>query len=179
MEANDPDKLPRHAVRILMVGTMSGHIRLHALGLALAAILGACGAHNSPRVSVLGVQESNAAPRASLVVFVEVVNPTSRALTLSRLEYRVRARSWFESAGKVSLSRQVGAESSTIVEIPVPVAHSAKNDEGVIPYVLEGKLFAHEDRLERSWNVAVKGALGAAQASDGGSTPIRVTVVDQ
>jgi hypothetical protein len=130
-------------------------------------------------VSVLGVQESSQAARQSLVVFVEVVNPTSRALTLSRLEYRVRASSWFESAGKVSLSRQVGAESSTIVEIPVPVSHAAKSDEGVIPYVLEGQLFAHEDRLERSWHVAVKGALGVAQASVSGTPPIRVTVVDQ
>ena len=177
MEANDPDKLPRHAVRTLMVSTMSGHIRLHALGLALAAILSACGAHNSPRVSVLGVQESTAAPRASLVVFVEVVNPTSRALTLSRLEYRVRASSWFESAGKVSLSRQVGAESSTIVEIPVPVQHAASAEDGTIQYVLEGKLFAREDRAERSWDVAVKGALGSAQTGERGA-PIRVTVVD-
>ncbi len=161
------------------MGTMSGYIRLHLLAVGLAAILSACGAHNSPRVNVLGVQESNAAARQSLVVFVEVVNPTSRALTLSRLEYRVRASSWFESAGKVSLSRQVGAESSTIVEIPVPVAHAAKSEDGVIPYVLEGQLFAHEDRLERSWHVAVKGALGVAQAVEGGSPPIRVTVVDQ
>lgn len=161
------------------MSTMSGYIRLHALAAGLAAILTACGAHNSPRVNVLGVQESRAAPRASLLVFVEVVNPTSRSLTLSRLEYRVRASSWFESAGKVSLSRQVGAESSTIVEIPVPVAHASKSDDGVIPYVLEGKLFAHEDRLERSWNVAVKGALGAAQSDGGQASPIRVTVVDQ
>jgi len=157
---------------------MPGYIRLHVVAVGLAAILSACGAHNSPRVSVLGVQESNGAARQSLVVFVEVVNATSRALTLSRLEYRVRASSWFESAGKVNLSRQVGAESSTIVEIPVPVAH-AKSEDGVIPYVLEGQLFAHEDRLERSWHVAVKGALGVAQAGEGGSPPIRVTVVDR
>jgi len=179
MEAKNHDKLRRHAFRTLLMCTMSGHIRLHALAVTLAAILSACGAHNNPRVSVLGVQESSQAARQSLVVFVEVVNPTSRALTLSRLEYRVRASSWFESAGKVSLSRQVGAESSTIVEIPVPVSHAAKSDEGVIPYVLEGQLFAHEDRLERSWHVAVKGALGVAQASVSGTPPIRVTVVDQ
>jgi hypothetical protein len=163
---------------------MSRHIRLHAplargafLAVCLAGLLAGCGAHNSPRVNVLGVEETRSAPRAALVVFVEVVNPTSRALTLSRLEYRVRAASWFESAGQVSLSREVGAQSSTVVEIPVPVERAAKAEDGTIPYVLEGRLFAHEDRLERSWDVAVKGALGTLQPGQGG-TPIRVTVVD-
>lgn len=128
-------------------------------------------------MNVLGVQETKAAPQSALLVFVEVVNPTSRALTLSRLEYRVRASSWFESEGKVTLTRQVGAESSAIVEIPVPVQRAASEEDGRIPYVLEGTLFAQEDRAERSWDVAVKGALGSAQTGDRGS-PIRVTVVD-
>lgn len=146
--------------------------------LAGFALLAGCTAGARPRVNVLGVQESRgAAPKSGLLVFVEVVNPTSRALTLSRLEYRVRATSWFESAGQVHLTRQVGAESSAIVEIPVPVERAANPEDGSIAYVLEGKLFAEEDRMERSWDVAVKGALGSAQASDRGS-PIRVTVVD-
>jgi hypothetical protein len=157
---------------------MSEHIRLHGLAVLLAGFVAGCAAGSSPRVNVLGVEESSAAPRASLLVFVEVVNPTSRALTLSRLDYKVRASSWFESAGQVRLSREVGAESSTIVEIPVPVDRAATADGGMIPYVLEGRLFAREDRLERSWNVAVKGSLGVAQTGAGGA-PIRVTVVDR
>ncbi|HLU68409.1 MAG TPA: hypothetical protein VKZ63_19125, partial [Kofleriaceae bacterium] len=80
---------------------------------------------------------------------------------------------WFESEGAVSLSRQVGAGSSAVVEIPVPVTHPADGD-GTIPYTLEGKLFAREDRMERSWDVAVRGALGAA--AGGAAGPVRVTV---
>jgi hypothetical protein len=136
-----------------------------------------CNTGTRPRVNVLGVQETRAAPRNALLVFVEVVNPTSRALTLSRLQYRVRATSWFESAGQVRITRQVGAESSAVVEIPVPVERATTADDGRIPYVLEGKLYAEEDGMERSWDVAVKGALGSAQTGDRGS-PIRVTVVD-
>lgn len=143
----------------------------------LAAASGACASGARPRVNVLGVQETRSAPKAGLLVFVEVVNPTSRSLTLSRLEYRVRAASWFESKGKVALHREVGADSSTIVEIPVPVRHAAGAEDATIPYVLEGKLFAREDRAERSWDVAVKGALGSTQAGERGA-PIRVTVVD-
>ena len=163
---------------------MSGHIGLHTplyrgafLAACLAALVAGCGGANKPRVNVLGVQETRAAPRNALLVFVEVVNPTSRALTLSRLEYRVRATSWFESAGQVRLARQIGAQSSAVVEISVPVERAASQEDGRIPYVLEGKLFAQEDRMERSWDVAVKGALGSAQTGDRGS-PIRVTVVD-
>lgn len=166
---------------------MSGHIDLHARHargaflaacLALLAIAGGCASGARPRVNVLGVQETRAAaPRSGLLVFVEVVNPTSRALTLSRLVYRVRASSWFESAGQVRITRQIGAESSAVVEIPVPVQRAATAEDGAIAYVLEGKLYAEEDRMERSWDVAVKGALGSAQAGDRGA-PIRVTVVD-
>lgn len=163
---------------------MSGHIGLHgrlvrgAFAVAcLAALAAGCNSGTRPRVNVLGVQETRAAPRSALLVFVEVVNPTSRSLTLSRLEYKVRATSWFESAGQVRITREIGAESSAVVEIPVPVERSTTADDGTIPYVLEGKLFAVEDRAERSWDVAVKGALGSARSGDRGS-PIRVTVVD-
>ena len=130
-------------------------------------------------MKVLGVQESRSqAPRNALLVFVEVVNPTQSALTLSRLEYRVRATSWFESSGEVRITRQIGAESSAVVEISVPVERAVSGDDGSIPYVLEGKLFAREDLRERSWDVAVRGALGNAQATGDGAAPIRVTVVD-
>jgi hypothetical protein len=163
---------------------MSNHTRLHGrllrgafLAVCLAVLATGCNSATRPRVNVLGVQETRSAPRSALLVFVEVVNPTSRPLTLSRLQYRVSATSWFESAGQVRLTREVDAESSAVVEIPVPVERAASTDDGRIPYVLVGKLYAQEDGMERSWDVAVKGALGSAQTGDRGS-PIRVTVVD-
>jgi hypothetical protein len=144
--------------------------------LVVAASLGAgCAGSRSPRINVLGVEQAPQAQR-SLLVFVEVVNPTGRDLTLSRLEYRVRAERWFESQGQVRLARQIGAQSSAVVEIAVPVERPASAD-ATIPYTLEGKLFALEDRIERSWNVAVRGALGAASVGDPGR--VRVTTAGQ
>ena len=71
---------------------------------ALFALLAATGCTSTaPRIKVLGVEQTRRAPRQSLVVFVEVVNPTGRNLTLSRLEYRVRAQAWFETKGEVRL----------------------------------------------------------------------------
>ena len=163
---------------------MLAHTRLHhrSSGIAalalLAALLSAAGCSTTgPSVKVLGVQQAQATPSQRITVFVEVVNPTSRELTLSRLEYRVRARSWFESEGAVALSRQIGAESSAIVEIQVPVKRVAgAGDDETIPYTLEGKLFAREDKMERSWDVAVTGALGARLE---GGKPTRVTVIGE
>jgi hypothetical protein len=152
---------------------MPGHFRRHVslLGLSLCLLLSACAA-SSPRVTVLGVEQAHTTPRRSLLVFVEVVNPTSRDLRLSRLEYKVRADSWFESSGQVRVERDIGAGSSAVVEIPVPVQHGGAH-EGTIPYTLEGKLFALEDKIERSWNVAVRGAIGRGDKS----SAVRVTAV--
>jgi hypothetical protein len=127
-------------------------------------------------VTVLGVEQARTPATAdhSLLVFVEVVNPTQRDLHLSRLEYKVRASSWFESAGQVQLARDIGAGESAVVEIPVPMRQSSGGHDGSVPYTLDGKLFALEDHVERSWKVQVRGAL--SRAGDPRS-PVRVTAV--
>ena len=160
---------------------MTPHLGLHgrlfrALTLAGLCAVAACGASTSPRINVLGVQQTNRAPRQTLTVFVEVVNPTAQNLELSRLEYQVRAHDWFDTKGEVKLSREVGAESSAVVEIQVPVKSGGAADAEQIPYTLVGRLFAHEDAGERSWPVSVKGALGAMAGGQG--APLRVTVVE-
>lgn len=158
---------------------MPGYFDRHVLSLLFTAVLGALGVSActaaNPRVTVLGVEQSRPAPTAhnELLVFVEVVNPTKRDLHLSRLEYRVRAESWFESSGQVQVAREIGAGESAVVEIPVPVRHASAS-QGSIPYSLEGRLFALEDHIERSWRVAVRGAIGRAGEH---SSPTRVTVV--
>lgn len=160
---------------------MTAHLGLHgrlfrALTLAGLIAVAACGASTSPRVNVLGVQQTNSAPRQTLTVFVEVVNPTGQNLKLSRLEYQVRADAWFDTQGAVRLSREIGAQSSAVVEIPVPVKSASAADDAQIPYTLVGRLFAQEDSGERSWQVSVKGALGAMAGGQG--APLRVTVVE-
>jgi hypothetical protein len=158
-----------------MTGSSS---RLLLLALAATSFVTSACASASPRVTVLGVEPSRAslaAPRSSLLVFVEVVNPTGRDLRLSRLEYRVRADSWFESEGQVRLAREIAAGQSAVVEIPVPLRGAGTAHDGAIPYSLEGKLFALDDNIERSWRVAARGAIG--RAGERGS-PVRVTVVE-
>lgn len=136
------------------------HIPARWLGGFLAIALAAC-AGQQPSVAVLGVSppkvEASRPDEQVLLVFVEVHNPTNRDLKLSRLEYRLEARAWFESAGKVAVRRAVAAGSSAVVEIPVPVRPGADVEDGVA-YTLEGRLFAHENDIERSWQVAVEGA---------------------
>ena len=154
---------------------MPGYLRRHVslLAIALTVLASAC-ATSSPRVTVLGVEQAHTTPRRSLLVFVEVVNPTSRDLRLSRLEYKVRAASWFESSGQVQVERDIGAGSSAVVEIQVPVRQTGESHASSIPYTLEGRLFALEDKIERSWKVAVRGAIGRTERS----APVRVTAAD-
>jgi hypothetical protein len=119
--------------------------------LALGALLSAC-AGPSPQIKVLGAEQARARETTGkmLVVFVE---------------YRLRADALFDSKGEIALARAVGAGSSTVVEIPVPLRQASAAAQ--VPYTLEGRLFAREDRIERFWRVAVKGALDgrAAQAA--------------
>lgn len=142
---------------------------------ALAAV--GC-ASQGPKVQVLGVQSTvvAASQPSQLLVFVEVVNPGSRPLELSRLEYRVSAESWFRGQGQVPVSREVPAGSSAVIEIPVPVKSGGAASAQGVAYRLEGRLFAVEDQVERSWDVEVDGKLGAPLAGQGG--PVRVIAAE-
>lgn len=159
---------------------MFSHFGLHRLGGAIVAVscvfLVACGGAK-PRVNVLGVSEArnvaSGARNKLLVVFVEVVNPTSRDLELSRLEYDLESPSWFSTQGNVRLGRAVRAGSSAVVEIPVPVKRAAMDAPRGAAYQLQGKLFARDDSRERSWKVSVKGAL-----SKSASNRVRLNVAD-
>ena len=135
-----------------------------AVLVALAAVLVSTSlgcASQGPEVKVLGVsQPRQPVAEQRILVFVEVVNPGNHDLQLSRLEYRFKASSWFKSEGRVALTRQVAPGASAIVEIPVPVdASGADAGLGGVPFSLEGRLFAQDERLERSWSVKAKGAL--------------------
>jgi LEA14-like dessication related protein len=152
---------------------MRTYLNPHRLTLLLGAgILAAGCATASPEVKVLGVSQPQAGQAQQvLVVFLEVVNPTDRSLELSRLEYRLSAPEWLDTQGRVGLSRAVSAGSSTIVEIPVPVQRPDIPE--VVSYSLEGTLFARENRIERSWSVAVTGAL-AERSARGESARVRL-----
>ena len=152
---------------------MLAHLSLHrvnraVLGFVLALGFAGC-ASATPQLNVLGVSDTGSNARSSehtMVVFVEVVNPTGRDLELSRLTYELEASSWFLANGDVSLSREIPQGSSAVVEIPVRVQDVAGTGAEGVPYELRGRIYARDDRVIRSWSVKVRGAL----ASPGNAT---------
>lgn len=138
----------------------------------------ACGSA-SPQVRVLGVTDtqptSTRPTKQTLLVFLEVVNPTKLELQLSRLEYQFSAESLFSVDGDIKLSRAVQAGAATVIEVPVQLSglrkpgHSSGEpdtaDSEVI-YSFEGRLFATADRVERSWNVRVRGVWSPDAVAD-------------
>jgi len=141
------------------------HLR-HLLLVSLMAAMAAC-TTVSPEVKVIAMSQAQSTSRSApqVLVFMEVVNPTSRDLSLSRLDYRLSADAWFESNGTVGLSRRVAAKSSTVVEIAVPISELQGKSAVGVPYRLKGRLFARADRVERSWSVDAEGNLETRAAS--------------
>ncbi len=128
--------------------------------ICLAVFAAGCGAAG-PRVSALGVSQGTHGAAeiepGTLLVFLEVVNPTERPLTLSRLEYHFDADAWFEAHGEVRLSRAVDAGDSVVIEVPVRIREPVTAQAGA--YVLDGRLFGTDERVERQWNVRVRGTV--------------------
>jgi hypothetical protein len=120
--------------------------RLAALALvALAACQGA----GSPEMHVVGVHEAD--PHE--VVFVQVSNPASRSMRLTKLEYTFDADTGKQfAAGEVDLERDVPAGASVIVEVPL----DADPPAAAGPITLRGTLTAELDRIERSFAVSAQ-----------------------
>lgn len=126
-----------------------------------------CGG-GAPSVKVLGLGETTQADASNrLAVLVEVMNPSQSEMVLSRLEYELRFASWFDVHGSVPLSRSVQPGSSAIFEIPVQATRRDRKAAAEMSYVLKGRLFAVDQRLERSWKVFASGKLGGAPQASG------------
>ncbi len=145
-----------------------------ALLLALIS-LAACG-RATPRVEVLGVADAHrrapAPDREFAVVFLEVINPGKQSLDLAALRYRIDTEAWFQADGELRLSRVVGANAATIIEVPVEMSTipsgtgAALPADGSVSYTLEGTLFARADGAKRSWDVKARGVLSAHAVAD-------------
>lgn len=112
--------------------------------LAITAVAG-CAGGPSPQLHVLGVHEE---PRHD-VVFVQVTNPASHAMRLTRLEYRFAAAGQTVSTGEMALARDVPAGEAIVVEIPLdgpPAKH----------LTLFGKLTAELDQIVQSFSVSAQ-----------------------
>jgi len=114
-----------------------------ALSLALAA--SACHSPPAPELTVLGVRE---APRRE-VVFLQVTNPASRAMRLTKLEYTFASQGTRIASGEVLLARDLAAGAAAVVEVPLEA-----NAAG--PVTLKGTLVAELDQIVRTFTVSAQ-----------------------
>lgn len=112
--------------------------------LALCAVA-ACATTRPPELRVLGVDDGF----RHEVVFVQVTNPTSKPMRLTKLEYRFAAARTTLAEGELVLAREVPAGEAVVVEVPL----TASTDE---PITLRGRLTAVTDRIVRIFSVSAE-----------------------
>ena len=116
-------------------------LRVLALSV-LCAVATGCHSAKGPELRVLGVHEASAAH-----VFVQVRNPASRPMRLTRLEYKfASAKGTTVSEGDVSLERDVPANSVVVLEVPLDAESSEE-------LTLEGRVTAELDQYVRTFTV--------------------------
>lgn len=118
-----------------------------AFALALAA---ACTPTHpkSPTLRVIGLQQETLARE---VVYVQVTNPASRPMRLTKLQYRFAASGGTTvSEGELALAREVPAGAAVVVEVPIELAVLSED------LTLRGKLIAEQDHITKSFNVSAE-----------------------
>jgi hypothetical protein len=134
-------------------GSRSGRQLARLARLALAAWLSlagvglatGCRSGPSPELHVLGVQGE----ARHDVVFVQVTNPASHPMRLTKLEYRFAAAGEIVSAGEMALARDVPAGEAVVVQIPLDSPPEK-------PMTLSGKLTAELDQIVEIFSVSAQ-----------------------
>ena len=148
------------------------------VGLTLSA--SACGSV-TPEIRLLGMADgqrrSDVPDEQAVRVFLEVVNPGTKAFSVARMTYQLRADGWLGGVGEVALSRSVPAQSSTIIEVPLALAPSAliptrSSGTSGIAYTLEARIYTGGARLARSWRVHTRGHLAQARVAGALRAPV-------
>jgi LEA14-like dessication related protein len=117
-----------------------------AIALVVGIAVSACTPAQSPSLRVLGVHEST----RHEVAFVQVTNPTSRPMRLTRLDYTFASQGTTVSTGAVPLSSELPANSAIVVE--VPLLGDAPQGE----LTLQGRLTATVGEIVKSFSVSAK-----------------------
>lgn len=115
----------------------------------LAGLATGCRSGPSPELHVLGVQQE---PRHD-VVFVQVTNPASHAMRLTRLEYTFKAAGQTVSTGEVALARDVPAGEAVVVQIPLDCPPDRPPEK---PMTLSGRLTAELDQIVQIFSVSAR-----------------------
>lgn len=114
------------------------------LTLALAGSA-ACHVNKSPELRVVGLHEE---PQHE-VVFVQVTNPASHVMRLTKLEYSFAANGAKVSEGELALARDVPAGEAIMVEIPLERSSET-------PLTLSGKLTAELNEIVQTFSVSAQ-----------------------
>lgn len=132
------------------------------LTLALAGSAGfATGCHSkSPELRVVGLHEE---PRHD-VVFVQVTNPASHVMRLTKLEYSFAANGATVSEGEVALGREVPAGEAIVVEIPLDRSSET-------PLTLSGKLTAELNEIVQTFSVSAQVAPSRSDSAKPATQP--------
>jgi len=114
------------------------------LGLVVFAV--GCHSAKSPELRVIGMEA-----RAREVVYVQVTNPASRPMRLTKLEYRFAGSGGSTvSSGELVLgAREVPAGAAVVVEIPL-------DDTPEQAKTLRGNLIAEQDHITKSFKVSAE-----------------------
>lgn len=105
----------------------------------IAALATGCHDGKTPELRVLGARHE--------VVFVQVTNPASHPMHLTKLDYAFLADNHTVSAGEVALDqREVPAGAAVVLEVPLDA-------EAQKPLTLTGTLTAELDEIVRSFEV--------------------------
>src|SRR5512140_887243 len=109
---------------------------------ALALATG-CHPAGSPELRVLGVHD---AALAHEVVYVQVTNPASKSMRLTKLEYTFAADGATVSTGEMPLERDVPAGAAIVVEVPLDAQPTKL-------MTLQGVITAELDQIVRTFQV--------------------------
>lgn len=115
--------------------------------LVFAAIAAGCHTGKTPELRVVGVHNSTATHE---VVFVQVTNPASRPMRLTKLDYTFAADGATVSEGEVPLQREIPAGAAVVVEVPLDVARRSPI------LTLSGTLTAELDQIVRTFRVSAQ-----------------------
>jgi len=124
-----------------MVRRLHTHVALLVIALGLVG----CRGSTSPELRVVGVHEA----LRHDVVFMQVTNPASHAMRLTKLEYTFAADGATVSEGEVSLAREVPAGAAVVVEIPLETPSEK-------PMTMSGKLTAELNQIVHIFSVSAQ-----------------------
>jgi hypothetical protein len=109
--------------------------------LAVAGLAIGCHPAKSPELRVIG--------EGTEVVFVQVKNPASRSMRLTKLDYTFAAEGTTVSQGQLDLERDIPAGQAVVLEVPLDPAPS-----GTV--TLRGTLTAELDQIVRSFSLSAQ-----------------------